>query len=372
MDKVALPAPGKYNPSLDGIRGLAVLGVVAFHTRQDWFPGGYIGVDIFFVLSGFLITSLVVAGHQKSGTVSFPRFYLRRGLRLLPALLVLCLLVAVSDLLVHMPGRNLSLLGVATALTYTSAIVAAGGRDLQDMLPTWSLSVEEYFYFVWPALLVLIMRIRRALVAVAGLCAVAVAYHALVPVLAGWDWSRIYYAPDTRFDQLLIGALLAFVAPVVAPKVRTWMAVGAAVVLASFVVVPARFTAVLYLHGLSTVIALLAAMVVAHAASGMASWTHRVFTLRPLVWVGKRSYGIYLWNAPILALTGMIPVRGLIQLPLATALFFAVPAMSFRFVEQRFLRLKTRFAARTSPTRPVATVDSGDGSVRRDQRLASD
>jgi peptidoglycan/LPS O-acetylase OafA/YrhL len=336
---------------------MAVLGVVAFHTRESWFPGGFVGVDIFFVLSGFLITRLLIAEHQQSGAVSFPRFYIRRGLRLLPALLAVCLMVTVADLVLQVPGRNASLFGVLTALTYTSAVVAAGGRDLQDMLPTWSLSVEEYFYFVWPALLVVILRIRRPLVAVVTLCVVAVSYHAIVPAVAGWDKSRIYYAPDTRIDQLFLGALLAFVCPVVAPRVRTWMAVTASALLAAFVVVPERYTAVPYDHGLSTVIALLAGVIIAHAAGGASSWLRRVFCLRPLVWVGKRSYGMYLWNAPLVTLVAMIPVRGLIQLPLTAALIFAVPAASYRFLETRFLRLKRRFAGRSSTPGTRAAAD---------------
>lgn len=354
MNKVAVP--GKYRPPLDGIRGLAVLGVVAFHTRETWFPGGFVGVDVFFVLSGFLITRLLVAEHQQAGTVSFPRFYVRRALRLLPALVAVCVLVSVADLVLNPPGRDASLLGVVTALTYTSSIVAASGRDLADMLPTWSLSVEEYFYLVWPALLVLVLRLRRPFRAVAALCVAAVAYHAIVPAVAGWGNGRIYYAADTRAEQLLIGALLAFAAPAGVAKVRAWMAAVAAAALVVFMIVPGRYTAGPYNHGLSTVIALLAAVIVAHAAAEAGSWLQRLLCLRPLVWVGKRSYGIYLWNAPLLALTGLIPVRGLIQLPIAAALIFAIPAASFRFIETPFLQLKHRFASRRT------TWDAGIGS----------
>jgi peptidoglycan/LPS O-acetylase OafA/YrhL len=363
-EQVALEST-KYSPSLDGVRGLAVLAVVAFHMRESWFPGGFVGVDIFFVLSGFLITRLLIAEHHRTGTVSFSRFYVRRGLRLLPALLVVCLFVGAANLLLNVPGHAATLFGVVTALTYTSSIFAAAGGDLGNMLPTWSLSVEEYFYLVWPAILVVILRTRRPRAAVAALCVVAVLFHAIVPTIAGWNSARVYYAPDTRFEQLLMGALLAFMFPVVALKVRPWMAVGSAAVLALFVLMPARFTDMLYLHGLSTVIAALAAIFIAHVAPAGGSWLRRVLCVRPLLWVGKRSYGVYLWSGPLMALTAMIPVRGLIQLPLISALVFVAPALSFRFVEAPFLRIKNRFAGRrnVSDARLTRQTPEAEGGV---------
>src|SRR5690242_16250050 len=117
MGESTAPGAEKYSPALDGVRGLAVLAVVAFHSRESWFPGGFVGVDIFFVLSGFLITRILIAERRRTGTVSFRRFYIRRGLRLLPALVVVCILVTAADLLLNPPGRDASLLGVVTALT---------------------------------------------------------------------------------------------------------------------------------------------------------------------------------------------------------------------------------------------------------------
>lgn len=367
----ASSAPLRYTPALDGVRALAVLSVIAFHTRGHWFPGGYIGVDIFFVLSGFLITRLLMDEQDRTGRASLPRFYLRRGLRLLPALVVVCAVVAAACLLLDVRGRDATLVGVVTAMLYVSSPFAAAGHNLGDMLPTWSLSVEEYFYLVWPAfLLYVVWRQRRRVALVVALCVAAVAYRAIVPAVAHWDGERISYAPDTRLEQLLIGVLLAFTLPAIAGRVRPWMAVVAATALAVFVIAPAGLSYQPYMHGLSTVIALLAAVVVAYAARPGQSWVGRILDSRPLVWVGKRSYGMYLWHIPLVSIVALLPVGGAAQVLLKTVLVVVVPALSFRFVERPFLRLKGRVAdavalghAKGRRVSDVAVVKDPAGSV---------
>ena len=339
----------KYTPALDGLRALAVLLVVCYHARGDWFPGGFIGVDVFFVLSGFLISRLLISEHRRSGRVAFGNFYMRRALRLLPALVVVCIVVGSVCLLLPVRNREETLFGVLTSILYVSSPFAAAGRNLGDMLPTWSLSVEEYFYFIWPVLLVLLLRARRPLVGVAALCAGAVLYRWTVPTLLGWDDARISYALDTRLEQLFIGALLAIALPLFISLARRGVAVAAAIILALFVIAPISLTHQPYMHGVSTGVAILSALLVAFAMRPESTWLHRTLQIPPLVWVGKRSYGIYLWHVPLISIIALTGWSSSLQLVVKLALIFLIPALSFKFLETPFLNLKSRFATRREP-----------------------
>lgn len=331
-----------YTPSLDGLRALAVLTVVAFHTRGGIFPGGYIGVDIFFVLSGFLITRLLANEFARSDGISLSRFYLRRALRLLPALVVVCCVVALACAALPLSDRHGDLLGTGAALLYISSPLAASGSDLGAMLPAWSLSVEEYFYLAWPVILLLCLRRRLSTYLLPALLVVAVIYRWLVPNLFHWSEARIAYSLDTRLEQLLTGAILAVVIP------RLWripvaIGVAALAVLGAFIIAPGHMTEHLYFAGGSTVIAVLAAVAVAFAVQQSHVRRVPVLSGRYAVWVGARSYGIYLWHNPIIAIVAATALPESVQLPVKLALVFLVPALSYRYVELPFLRLKDRF-----------------------------
>ena len=350
-------APAGRSVGLDGVRGIAVLLVVFYHARTEWFPGGYIGVDVFFVLSGFLITRLLRQEFAAKESISFRNFYIRRGLRLLPALVLVCAAVALACLLLPLRDRDATLLGVGTAIFYLSSPFAAAGRDLGDMLPTWSLSVEEYFYFVWPVLLILCLRTRRPAQWVAAVCAVAVLYRLLVPNLAGWSAQRVAYGADTRAEQLLIGALLAFVLPFMVRASRTWVTVAAGMTLGAFVLMPGGISAgSFYIAGGSTIIAILAAVIVAHVERGEPSWINSLLRSRPLVWTGQRSYGIYLWHVPLISMVAVIGLEERVQAFVNLVLVFLIPALSFRFVESPFLQLKSRFAGKPAQRSPGPEV----------------
>ncbi|NPC99010.1 acyltransferase [Nocardioides sp. zg-DK7169] len=332
--------------SLDGVRAVAVLAVVAFHAREDLMPSAYIGVDLFFVLSGFLITGILAREVGRTGRVALGRFYLRRALRLFPALLTVCLVAGLVFWLV--PGlahRDDSLLGIFTALTYTSSPVAASGTVLGWMLHTWSLAVEEYFYLVWPLALVLVARRRRPVVAVALLTGLAVVWRLLAAYATDWSPARIYYAPDTRAEQLLIGCLLALLLRAGMIRVGSRATTLAALSFVLFSLLPGELGQPLYLGGGSTLVALAAAVLIAGLVQHPDQPLARLGSTPLLGWIGRRSYGLYLWNLPVVGVVVASPLPGPLMVPAQVVLTFTLAALSFRLVEQPFLRAKDRVAA---------------------------
>ncbi len=352
------PRGSGYIPQLDGLRAIAVVFVILFHTQPQWFPGGYLGVDIFFVLSGFLITGILLREFDRTGRIAFGRFYVRRALRLLPALLLLAVVLCIAYLVVLSPDeREESILAVLAAVGYATSPLAAGGADMGSMLHAWSLSVEEYFYVLWPLGLIVILRLTRrsrAWIAVAGVTAAAVAYR-LIVVFVGWPWERVYYAADTRSEQLLIGCLFAFLVADRRLRAKASLALPALLVLCLLVVVPQPILGPVYVYGGSTVIALIAAVLIASLVVTPARGVARLLSLKPFLWIGKRSYGIYLWHAPAAALIAMSLPEWVPLLPADIVLTFAIAAVSYRFVEQPFLRMKVRFGPRSARATPQAS-----------------
>src|SRR5262245_4168116 len=199
-----------YRPALDGLRGIAIALVVGFHAFR-WPANGALGVDLFFVLSGFLITTLLLEEHRSFGRIGLRRFYVRRVRRLYPALLLLLLaLVAVTLAAGGFPSLDSPpAIGVASALTYTANVVVAASPSHvpAGMVHLWSLAAEEQFYVVWPLLIVLLLRwrsMRLLATSLVVLLLLAIAYR-LRLALAGASIGRLYYGPDTHADSLLVG-----------------------------------------------------------------------------------------------------------------------------------------------------------------------
>ncbi len=222
--------PGPHVPGLDGIRAVAVLGVLAFHGGVSWAGGGLLGVDIFFVLSGFLITSLLVGEWASSGRVRFRHFYERRARRLLPALFLTMLLIAAYAHWFALPSTLSALRGDALAtLAYVAnwRFVLTGQNYFirfgppSPLLHTWSLAVEEQFYLVWPALALFVLRRRgrRGLAVVATLGIVLSASVTALLLHHGVSITRLYYGTDTRVQEVMAGALLAVAIPRIARRV---------------------------------------------------------------------------------------------------------------------------------------------------------
>jgi len=362
-----------YRPGLDGVRALAVAGVVLYHAGVSWMPGGFLGVDVFFVLSGYLITSMLLAERASSGRVDLSRFWKGRARRLLPALalVVLFALIAAStiarDDLARTRGDAIASVVFMTnwhLVAISHSYFNAFGRPslLQHL---WSLAVEEQFYLVWPLLLVgglkwLGTRGMFVLTALGALASTTLMWTLYDPNL---DPSRVYYGTDTRSCTLLVGALVAFAWPAtrmraeVSPRARdalNWIGVAALLgIIAAFWRVP-DYAPGLYRGGF-LLVALGAAALVA-VAGHPASHLGHALGRRPLRWVGVRSYGIYLWHWPIMELTRAridVPWHGPLLVLAQVAVTVALAATSYRYVEhpvrtgQAQRRLRAWLDART-------------------------
>lgn len=331
--------------SLDGARAVAVLVVLATHAHVPFFVGGYAGVDLFFVLSGYLITSILLRELYKRGSIDLKTFYLKRALRLFPALAVVSIVVAIAwSLLDWAPVRSETLWGVPAALLYLSSWVRAFDvSSLGYMGHTWSLSVEEHFYLVWPLLLLALFKVtrnpRHSIVIVA---AMAVTYRIASPLAFGHD--RIYNGSDTQAAQILIGCAVAAALYGSSRKVGAGLGLLSVLVLLAVVaLMPMQSTA--YLYGGSLMTALAAATLTAHLVTDSDGPLARLLSLKPFLWVGARSYGIYLWHYPIFGLLAASALPTIGAVGLSVLLSFAMPALSYRYVEQPFLRRKEGLSA---------------------------
>jgi peptidoglycan/LPS O-acetylase OafA/YrhL len=348
------PEPGRrYVAGLDGLRAVAVLAVIAYHLNLTWARGGLLGVGVFFTLSGYLITDLLLGHWRERGHLGLGDFWLRRARRLLPALFVM-LVVMVVGVAVFDAGQfgafRKQVVAAALYLSNWWTIAEHGsyfGR-LSAPLPLdhlWSLAIEEQFYLAWPWLLWLGLRAwsgpgRRALVTLA-LAVISVVALALL-YQPGHDPTRVYEGTDTRAFELLAGAALAMVWPSrglrsdIATGARRILDTGGVLGLLGILALSWRadsYGGFLYPDGLIllTIATTAVVAVVVHPASRLGP----LLGWGPLRWVGVRSYGIYLWHWPIIVLTtpasGHIgALRGALQV-LAT---FTVAAASWRFVEE--------------------------------------
>ncbi|MEO5679778.1 MAG: acyltransferase family protein [Acidimicrobiales bacterium] len=345
-----------YLPGLDGLRAVSVMAVIAYHAGLTWVPGGFLGVEVFFVISGYLITSLLLAEHAARGTISLRGFWHRRARRLLPAAYLLLVTVALVVATAYREEAAQLRGQVVAAMAYASnwylmavdaSYFATDGRP-SPLQHLWSLAIEEQFYLVWPLVVVGLLRVfhhRRwplAVLAAAGAAASAATMAALHQPAV--DPSRIYYGTDTRAQGLLLGAVLGLIwRPGRARRERvTTMPrtleigglVGLAGLAAAFLVVHDHEPR-LYRGGFLA-IGLLSLLVIA-ACSHPASWLGTaILGWRPLAWVGTRSYGLYLWHWPIFVFTrpGVdLPWGTLPTLALRLVLTVAAAEASFRFVE---------------------------------------
>jgi peptidoglycan/LPS O-acetylase OafA/YrhL len=367
--------PGRFAhlAPLDGLRAIAVAAVMAFHTGAGWAVGGFLGVDVFFVLSGFLITVLLVKEWQRRGTVSLRRFYARRALRLLPAVALLCaFLLIVGPVGTGAAARNALWKAVAGTLFYfqnwQQAFHLIPILQLTDH--TWSLAIEEQFYLVWPALLIGAMflarrRGRHPLRAALALALVLAAVSALLKIVmwSGADsQARIYYGTDTRADSLLIGAALAIAyAGGWLERARRQLPMLAPVAML-IIIVTFGFahdnSSRLYQDGGLTAFALVCGVLIGGLVLAPAGLLGRVLAVAPLVWLGRISYGLYLWHWPVFRYLHEARLGlswGPTQL-VRIAVTLAAATISYYLLERPMLRLRHRFDPPADPpaAKPVA------------------
>jgi peptidoglycan/LPS O-acetylase OafA/YrhL len=348
-----------YLPGLDGLRAVAVLGVLLYHADVPWLPGGYLGVDVFFVLSGFLITSLILEELDRSGRLDFGRFYLGRARRLLPALILVLLVVTIAVVFVYKDAASQFRTDALASLFYVnnwwyviqqqSYFEFIGRPPLLQHL--WSLAVEEQFYLIWPAIAFLVYRWgkRRGVALVSLLLAIAstawmvvLSRHNGVPDLA--DPSRAYFGTDAHCMGLLMGAALATLwrpGRLRAPLARSGSIIVTVVGAASFLGVlyffffVSEFTPFMYTQGGFLILAAVTVVLIAmatHPGAPLGGWIGS----QPWRWIGQRSYGLYLWHWPIFMVTRPLldwPLDGPIVLALRLALTFGIAELSYRYVE---------------------------------------
>ncbi len=363
------PTPGRgtrgfgYIPGLDGIRAIAVLAVLLYHADVPWMPGGFLGVDMFFVLSGFLITSIVLTEIEKTGGINFKRFYIHRARRLLPALFAV---LAFSALLaaIFAPDAAAALRrDIPAALVYaTNWVYVIADQSYFDMTGRppllqhlWSLAVEEQFYLIWPAVAAFAFRrggrgrVREwAIIAALGSTLLMV----VLSLLGGYpepnDGSRVYFGTDSHAMGLLIGAALATVW--VPAKLSTRLTAGARILIdvAGFAALSVTILIMMTSHSNASwlywggflVFAVVVAMVIA-ATSHPASLLGRALATQPLKYIGQRSYGLYLWHWPVFMVLRPdldVPIDGFANFVLRMGVTFGLAELSYRYLEMPIRR----------------------------------
>ena len=344
--------------ALDGVRAFAVLAVFAHHLTLPMSEGGWLGVDVFFVLSGYLITTLLLREHERTGGIALARFYTRRLLRLYPALLVV---IAVGLLFAPVLGPEgtlrsyLAIAALAASYTTDLAILVTGRDNFGALTHTWSLAVEEQFYLLWPLALIAILR-RRGNVMLWALSGALASLAALLFSLLTTTGQLAYYYPVTRAYELLLGCALA-----------TWLAQrehrpdGAGAKLAAAAGVGGLVALLAVVDDLGTARAMpvaiaiagvLSCLLVGGLATGDGGPIDRVLCLRPIVALGRISYGVYLWHFPVLTVIHhYLHVPRPLEIGLDLVITIALAAASNRWVERPFIRMKDALANRPVPVR---------------------
>lgn len=348
---------------LDGVRGVAVLlvfishfhwilspdpfltKVTPWHFINRTFEAGFMGVDIFFVLSGFLITSLLMKDRSTNQKNLFKRFYRRRALRLLPALYALLIADFFVSRWENFPG-DIQWRTTWHAILFLNNwnIVNNFGKAQNDLGHLWSLGIEEQFYLIWPLTIWLLAKLKipsKMMIPLILFASLVVMVHRTSLWNDGTSWIILYIRTDTRLDSLLIGAMFAYVyrhyqvPSKILNSVATLSFLG--LVYIKYVLDKSPF---IFEMGW-TIIALLAGFIILSVADGV-FFVQKVFTWRPLTMIGRVSYGLYLWHMPIFVLlgrhvtSGSRPLRLLIGIILASV----VTSLSWFFIEKPFLNLK--------------------------------
>lgn len=345
----------RYMPGLDGLRAMSVLAVIGYHLDLEWAKGGLLGVGMFFVLSGYLITDQIIFEYKTKNKLSILKFWMRRLRRLLPAMVCMLLLVALwlsmTDFsrLQALEGDFLSSLFYMNNwyLIFNEVSYFESFGPASPIGHLWSLSIEEQFYLVWPIVFLIgikhvprrgkLMLLILLLASISAL-AMAVMYE------SGMDPSRVYYGTDTRAFAILIGAALAVVWPSwklsdrISPLARALLDINGVLGILILLILISRsneYDDWLYQFGFLYVSFVTAAViaVLAHPASRLG----KIVACRPLTWIGKRSYSLYIWHYPVIVLSSpTVNTEGLsfTQILLQSTMSVILSALSYKYVEE--------------------------------------
>jgi peptidoglycan/LPS O-acetylase OafA/YrhL len=355
-------------PSLDGLRAMAVVLTSLVHLIPNWVPGGFLGVDVFFVLSGFLITSLLLGEFERAGRINLRAFYARRARRLLPAVVALIAVFTIVAIIMHDTVRDLIVAAVVdlTVLTYTfNWTMVLGHQPPWQVDHLWSLSVEEQFYLLWPLLLIVLIKFasRRTVMTVTLALALgsAVAQAVVFDITRSTDWA--YSSSPLHAQGILLGCLLGqlyvwrvadgAMARLAALK---WPAVVSLAVILVLSLVLGVDDMITYDGGMFFAVlaatVLVATMIARDTLGQNTGVLSRMFSSKVFVAIGKRSYSIYLWqNFMAWALTPMFRETW-IWIPVNVIATGIASELSYRFVENIFMKKRTK--SREKVTSPVS------------------
>lgn len=371
-----MPAPDPfrldYAPALDGLRGVAIIAVMLFHAEIIFFSGGFVGVDVFFVLSGFLITSLLIQEYDRAGFINLKHFYMRRLLRLGPALIFLLIcFVVISYLFVDKEKAAKNYVDALVSLLYFSNWARAFNFYPPDFLGhTWSLSIEEQFYILWPVVLLTLLRTiknRWYIFFFSTMVALASWVLRVYFTMADVSVERLYNGLDTRADALMIGcALGVLVSSRLLNKQNETC-------LAKWLSYISAFSMLCFLSALHlgewqdrsmyyigfVVIEFIAAIFILDVMINRTSLIGKILAMRGVVWVGSISYGLYLWHYPIYRTMFELGFNRWTVVLAGTLMTFTVAACSYYFLERPMLKFRRFF---TCP--PVSCMN------RKDSRIA--
>lgn len=350
-------------PALNGLRGVAILLVLGNHIPlrryASLLPGGYAGVDVFFVLSGFLITTLLVQEFNLRGSISLRNFYIRRMLRLGPALIVMLIVICtLSFVLFDRVRARQNCICALIALFYASNWVKALSHNgLGIVAQTWSLSAEEQFYIIWPLLLLTLLRATRRsrhIIIAAAALALLSWLDGICLALRGATFTRIMFGLDSKLVTLMIGCILGLWltsghltegAKRIFQKLLVILAPLSLICLVAFSISGNVLGKGLFYYGF-TIIALLAAALVLDVMVSQQSILKRFLEMKWLVWIGTISYGLYLWHWPIFyVMTYIYRYSGWTVILVGTPLAFLATVLSYYGMERRILEFKNRFTS---------------------------
>lgn len=343
-------------PELDGIRGLSVLAVMAWHAVLPYVKAGNIGVDVFFVLSGFLITTLLLQEWEKNGIISLKNFYIRRALRLFPVLFVVMLLYALYAAFYETPieAANSYKYIAATLFYVANWVQVIFGLHHPVLGHTWSLAVEEQFYILYPLLLIGFLRLKinyRWLLLSFAIVIVGVFLNRFWIWEGELSYDRAHMSLDTRADALLIGCFVSVLVVNGLIPSKRWMLILVrilsicSVCVLCGIVIGGVSDEIYYKYGVASLTAICVGFVILDLMGQPLKLMQWFLQNPPLVWVGRLSYGLYLWHVPVFFMLGTNDSwSGLRVQGTRFAAVFLVAAVSFYFIEQPFLRLKDKYS----------------------------